>query len=122
MSSTTLISAGLLCAFFVSGACGLIHEITWTRLLRLVMGNTTFSVTTVLCAFMGGLALGSYAGGRLIDSRNDPLRVFAFLEGAIALYCLVLPWLIDTAEPVYRIIYQTTHPSFYVFGLIQFLF
>ncbi|HUU39397.1 MAG TPA: fused MFS/spermidine synthase [Desulfatiglandales bacterium] len=114
--------AGVLCAFFVSGACGLIHEVAWTRLLRLVMGNTTFSITTVLCAFMGGLALGSYLGGRIIDRRSDPLRVFAFLEGTIALYCFLLPWLIDGTQPVYRFLYQNTHTSFYVFSLIRFIF
>jgi len=100
----------------------LVHEVAWTRLLRLVMGNTTFSITTVLCAFMGGLALGSYMGGRIIDRRHDPLRVFAFLEGTIALYCFVLPWLIDGAQPIYLLIYQNTHTSFYVFSLIRFVF
>ena len=112
----------VLCAFFISGAAGLIHEVAWTRLLRLVMGNTAFSITTVLCAFMGGLALGSFLGGRFIDRRNDPLRVFAFLEGTIALYCFLLPWLIQGAEPLYRLIYQNTHTSFYLFSLIRFVF
>jgi len=32
------ISIAVLGAFFVSGACGLIHEVAWTRLLRLIMG------------------------------------------------------------------------------------
>ena len=108
--------------FFVSGACGLVHEVAWTRLLRLIMGNTTFSITTVLCAFMGGLALGSYLGGRLIDRRHDPLRVFALLEACVGVYCLSLPWLIHGAEPVYRLLYQNTHTSFYVFSLIRFVF
>jgi spermidine synthase len=109
-------------AFFLSGAAGLIHEVVWTRLLRLVMGNTAFSITTVLCAFMGGLALGSFLGGRFIDRRKDPLRVFAFLEGTIALYCFLLPWLIQGVEPLYRLIYQNTHTSFYLFSLIRFVF
>jgi spermidine synthase len=122
VASLQAVGTGVLCAFFVSGACGLIHEVAWTRLLRLVMGNTTFSITTVLCAFMGGLALGSYLGGRIIDRRDDPLRVFAFLEGTIALYCFVLPWLIDGTQPIYRLIYQNTHTSFYVFSLIRFVF
>jgi spermidine synthase len=112
----------VLCTFFVSGACGLVHEVAWTRLLRHVMGNTTFSITTVLCAFMGGLALGSYLGGRFIDRRKDSLRIFALLEGTIAVYCFMLPWLIQGTEPIYRFIYQHTHTSFYVFSLIRFLF
>ncbi|MBW1915064.1 MAG: hypothetical protein JRI86_09020, partial [Deltaproteobacteria bacterium] len=51
------VGMAILFAFIISGACGLIHEVAWTRLLRLVMGNTTYAITTVLCAFMGGLAL-----------------------------------------------------------------
>jgi len=109
-------------AFFVSGACGLIHEVAWTRLLRLIMGNGTFSTTTVLCVFMGGLALGSYLSGRFIDRRHDLLRIFALFEGIIGVYCFLLPWLINGAEPLYRVIYQNTHTSFYLFSLIRFVF
>lgn len=121
------IGTAILCAFFVSGVCGLLHQIVWTRLLRHVMGNDTFAITTVLCAFMGGLALGSYAGGRLIDRRRDALRVFAILEGAIALYCLLLPALIDLTdlthltEPIYVHIYRSTEASFYTFSLLLLL-
>ena len=112
----------VLCAFVISGACGLIHEVAWTRLLRLVMGNTTYSITTVLTAFMGGLALGSYLGGRIIDQRNDPLRIFAILEGSIAVYCFLLPFLIQSTEPIYSFLYQNTSANFYFFSIIRFLF
>ena len=112
----------ILCAFIISGACGLIHEVAWTRLLRLVMGNTTYSITTVLTAFMGGLALGSYLGGRIIDRRHDPLRIFAILEGNIAIYCFLLPFLIQGTEPIYSFLYQNTHTNFYIFSIIRFLF
>ncbi|MBI4880356.1 MAG: hypothetical protein HY812_11960 [Planctomycetes bacterium] len=67
--SSRALARGVLAAFFVSGFCGLVHEVVWTRLLRLVMGNTTHAVTTVLCAFMGGLALGSFIGGRAAEPR-----------------------------------------------------
>ena len=52
--------------FFISGATGLIYEVVWTRLLTQVMGNTHYSIATVLTVFMAGLALGSYLGGRPI--------------------------------------------------------
>ncbi len=119
--SRTLI-AGALVAFFLSGAAGLIHEVTWARLFRHVMGNTTLAIATVLSVFMAGLALGSFIGGRIIDRRSDPLRVLAFLEGTIAVYCLLLPWLIDVSQPVYRLIYQNTHASFHVVSLVRFVF
>ncbi len=108
--------------FFLSGAVGLIYEIVWTRLLRLVMGNTVFSITTVLCAFMGGLALGSFLGGKIIDRRNDPLKIYALLVGTVGIYSLFLPGIIKATELFYRPIYQNYHTSFYLFSLLRFLF
>ncbi|MGA1823397.1 MAG: fused MFS/spermidine synthase [bacterium] len=107
--------------FFLSGVVGLIYEILWTRLLRFVMGNTVFSITTVLCAFMGGLALGGYIGGKIIDRRDDPLRIYALLEGLIGIYSLFLPGIINATFLLYRLIYQNYHTSFYLFSLIRFL-
>ena len=48
--------------FFFSGASGLIFEVIWTRMFSLVFGATTLAISTVLTAFMGGLALGSFRG------------------------------------------------------------
>ncbi len=112
----------ILFLFFCSGALGLIYEIIWTRLLRHVMGNTVYSVTTVLCAFMAGLALGSWLGGKIIDRRGNPLKVYGLLEGAIGVYCLFLPVLIKSAEPGYRLLYQNFGQSHYLFNLLRFFF
>ena len=120
--SAAWILGAVLALFFISGACGLVYEIIWTRLLRLVMGNTVFSITTVLCAFMGGLAAGSYLGGRFIERRNDPLRVYAVLEAAVGVYCLLLPQIIHVAEPLYRIIYRDYHNVYLLFALTRFVF
>ncbi len=108
--------------FFFSGTSGLIYEIVWTRLLRHVMGNTVYSMTTALCAFMGGLALGSYIAGRIIDRRRDSLRIYGLIEGAVAVYCFCLPWLIGLTEPIFRYLYQHYHgnESAYGMSLIRF--
>jgi spermidine synthase len=119
-ASARWLRLGVLGAFFVSGLCGLVQEVAWTRLLRHVMGNSTLAITTVLCVFMGGLALGSWLGGRWVDRRRDPLRVFAVLEGSIGLYCFFLPWLIPAMQPLVRTLYQHTEASYYVFSLIRF--
>ncbi len=39
------IHAILLILFFLSGICGLIYEVVWSRMLTLVMGNTVFATT-----------------------------------------------------------------------------
>ncbi|MCJ7796942.1 MAG: hypothetical protein MUQ56_09285, partial [Thermoleophilia bacterium] len=53
--------------FFLSGFTSLIYEVIWIRKFGLVFGVTTYAVSTVLAAFFAGLAIGSYAAGRLID-------------------------------------------------------
>ncbi|MEO8427555.1 MAG: hypothetical protein ABI651_10640, partial [Verrucomicrobiota bacterium] len=55
----------LLVCFVCSGVSGLIYEVAWVRSLELIFGATTFAIATVLAAFMGGLALGSYSMGRV---------------------------------------------------------
>jgi len=107
--------------FFVSGATGLIYEVVWTRLLTLVMGNTHYSIATVLTAFMGGLALGSYAGGKIIDRFFNPLALYALLEGAIGFYCLAIPGLIDWAFPLFKSIYLNSGSSYTEASLYRFL-
>jgi len=111
----------ILLFLLLSGSCGLIYEIVWMKMLTLVIGNTVFAITTVLTAFMGGLALGSFLAGRFIDKIKDPLRTYGILEGGIGAYALLLPLFIAGTEPLFRIIYQGINPSFYTFSLLRFV-
>ncbi len=109
--------------FFVSGACGLMHEVIWTRLFRHVMGNTTYAVSMVLTVFMGGLALGGYLGGLFMDRRKPaPLKVLTILEGGIALSAVLMPLFIQLAQPLYKAAYSLTGDSFALVTLLRFLF
>ena len=68
----------LLCGLLLlSGAAGLIYQVAWVRLLGLSFGVTVHAISTVLAAFMGGLAIGSVVGGRLADRIRRPLLVYA---------------------------------------------
>jgi len=107
--------------FFVSGATGLIYEVMWTRLLTLVLGNTHYSVSTVLATFMGGLALGSFFGGRLIDRGGKPLLIYALLEGAIGIYCFLIPHFIDASLPFFQWIYSNFQQSYTLTSFSRFL-
>ena len=51
--------------FFFSGFCSLVYEVVWLRLAMASFGTTTPAISIVLSVFMGGLALGSWAAGRL---------------------------------------------------------
>lgn len=108
--------------FFLSGAAGLVYEVVWLRMLILVFGSTQFAVGTILTAFMGGLALGSFLFGRRIDRHGNPLRLYGLLELGIGLYALLIPLLFDLLVPVYTTIWNRFAPSFFTFSLIRFGF
>ncbi len=95
----------LLC-FFFSGATGLLYEVVWIRLFGFTLGNTHHSITIVVSVFMGGLALGSWLGGRVADRSRDPLRLYGALILAIGVVCIAIPFLIDAFEPLFRWIYS----------------
>ena len=107
--------------FFLSGACALTYEVMWTRRLTLVFGNTVHSVSTVLVAFMGGLALGSAVFGRLIDKRENPIRVYAWLEIGIGVSALLIPFALAALNPAYRFIYAKVGSSSTTMILIRFV-
>ena len=50
----------LLVLFFFSGVSSLVYQVVWARMLTVVFGTTLLATSTVLSAFMAGLALGSY--------------------------------------------------------------
>lgn len=112
----------LLLFFFLSGGCGLIYEVVWTKLFALTMGGTTYALSTVLAAFMGGLALGSRYGGKWIDRRGNPLLIYGLLEGAIGLYCLLVPWLMDFVPAILSPFYDKYYTSnLFLFGMMRFI-
>lgn len=86
---------------FCSGLCALIYQIVWLRELRHVFGASTPASAAVLAVFMGGLGLGSHHLGPRADRTARPLRMYAWLEGGIALAAAVSPLLLDGARALY---------------------
>ena len=74
--------------FFGSGLTSLVYELLWVRRLNLIFGSTTYSVTTVLAAFMAGLGVGGYLIGRRVDTGRRGLRTYAYLELGVAVLAL----------------------------------
>jgi spermidine synthase len=118
-SSTTRRLIGL--CFVFSGATGLIYEVLWARMLGLVFGATTLAISTVLAAFMGGLALGSAVAGRLAHRIRKPLSVYGWMEIGIAIYALLVPLLFRWVDNLYALIWQQFQPGFFTFSLWRFL-
>ncbi len=111
----------LLC-FFASGFSGLVYQVIWVRELILVFGATTFAISTVLTAFMGGLALGSFYFGRRSVSISDPLRLYALLEIGIGVYGLLVPFIFAALPIIYQPLWRWLQLSFFALSIIRFLF
>lgn len=81
--------------FLLSGAAGLVYQVTWQRLLFAAFGSDLASVTIIVSAFMAGLGLGALAGGAAADRwPQRALDLFAGCEALIGLYGLASPALL----------------------------
>lgn len=86
--------------FFLSGAAALSYEVVWARLLARVLGSDASAAGIVIAVFMGGLGLGARLGARRAASVERPVRAFAALLGAIALWAALSPWILRILEPI----------------------
>src|SRR5262245_35061372 len=80
---------GLLLAIaFFTGLASFIYEISWIRMLSLVLGASSHSFELMLAAFILGLALGGLAMRRRVDAERDPARLLATVQVAMGLAAL----------------------------------
>ena len=59
MKTTTIRISITAIALGVSGAVSMVYELAWTRALALVIGSSTYAFTSMLVAFLVGIAGGS---------------------------------------------------------------
>lgn len=99
--------------FFIGGFTTLVYELTWVRLLKQIFGSDNLAVSTILTVFIGGIAFGSYAAGKLIKKYCDSnqkldrkskenfklgqaymlVYVYGASQLALGLYAILVPFL-----------------------------
>jgi spermidine synthase len=107
--------------FILSGAAGLMYEVVWSRQLVLVFGNTTQAISTILTGFFGGLAIGSFLGGRLADRVRSPLRLYGAIELVLVVVVLLTPVTFRLLHEVYRGVFPSIESQPIVLALIRFV-
>jgi spermidine synthase len=110
----------VLAIFILSGAAGLMYEVVWSRQLVLVFGNTTQAVSTILTGFFGGMAVGSFLGGRLADRVRSPLRLYGVIELLLVVVVVATPVTFRLLHEVYRGAYGALEGSFEAIALLRF--
>ncbi len=109
--------------FLLSGAAALMYQVVWFRSLSLVFGGSHLAVTTILCVFMAGLALGSFLFGRFLIRRpGSLLRLYAFLEFGIALSGAMFMLLMKIYPSLFVFFAHLTGASSFHLTLIRVLF
>jgi spermidine synthase len=89
--------------FFLSGFCGLVYQLIWTRLAFAAFGVITPVLSVVISIFMAGLSLGAWAGGRWIGALVrrtglSPICFYALAEFIIGLGAFAVPKLFDLGK------------------------
>jgi spermidine synthase len=96
-------------AFVASGASSLFAEVTWNRMLIVIVGNSMTATALIIVVFMGGLGLGSYTGGKLIGTRRPSLVPYLLLETAIGSYILLSPSIFDLLSHAFSALAESVH-------------
>lgn len=80
--------------FFLSGVAALVYEMSWSRQVGLVVGNTAGAAAVVLSAVFTGFAAGHLLGGRLVG-RLSPLFGYGVAELVAAGWACLVPALLQ---------------------------
>ena len=97
--------------FYLSGIAGLIYQVLWLRRLSVIFGVTVYAASTVLAAFMAGLALGSALADRVLRRGVAPLAAFGVAEIMIGVTGLLSPILLDAASALYLVLHHAAPDS-----------
>lgn len=73
---------------FATGMASFIYEISWIRMLALVLGSSTHAFELMLATFIFGLALGGFAIRRAVDRTGHPERLLGWVQVAMGLCAL----------------------------------
>ena len=73
----------------------MLYQVAFGKRLATVYGATAYAVSAVLAAFMGGLALGSWIGGRYGGRVRRPLLVYGLAEATVGVVCALTPLLFE---------------------------
>ena len=113
----------MLIVTFGTAVASFVYEISWIRMLSLVLGSATHSFELMLSAFIFGLAIGSFWVRRRADAFADPVRVLGavqWLMGAFAMATIPLYLLSFRATSALIPALAATNGAYIVFCLARY--
>ena len=86
-----------------------------------VFGNSTYAISTVIAAYMAGLALGSWYGGKFNKKRSNQILYYLILEIGIGISALMVSLIILNIDNFYGIVYTFLNQNLTSLLIIRFL-
>lgn len=83
---------------FITGAAGLIYEVTWQKYLSRILGSDNIATAVILASFLGGLSGGYYLCGKLTTKVRNHFKAYALLEGIIAVWGIFFPMIFEAVD------------------------
>jgi spermidine synthase len=109
-------------AIGVSGFAALLYEVVWTRALATVFGSSVYALSTMLTAFLAGIALGSLIySARIRRGGTDALTLLGNIQLRIAFSAALFACVLMILPEIYILIIRHFSSSFGWFSLFQFL-
>ncbi len=96
----------------LTGFAALVYEVSWFRLMGLILGGSAYAFSVMLLAFLTGIASGGWAGGRLADGAlkqlgpGGPLKVLAFIQAGIAVLTYAMMFLYEELPFLFLQVYS----------------
>ncbi len=111
---------------FLGGVAALAWELLWQHHASLALGVSAEGTAITLATTMGGMTLGAIVAGNLLERRRtrNPLRLYAWLEGAVGVFGLLLSPCFKLVAAVDTSVYQmnpSLAPAIHLMGLAAVL-
>lgn len=95
---STFFSLFLYVIVFITGAAGLIFQVTWQKYVSRLLGSDSIATAIILGTFLGGLSLGYYLCGKFSTRIKNHFKAYAILEGIIGGWCVSFPRIFQVVE------------------------
>ncbi len=110
----------LIAASFLTGAASFIYEISWIRMLNLVLGTSTHAFELMLSAFILGLALGGFWIKHRIDRLAQPVQFLGWIQVIMGVMALITVVAYNSSFNIMQLLMRSvtaTDSGYFLFNL-----
>jgi len=107
--------------FFLTGFASLAYEILWTRALSMFFGSSVYAFSSILAAFLLGIASGSSYYAKRIPEKADPYQFFSLIQFRISLAAVFFVGVFMGIPFLLIRLFGWLHGSFALFQAAQFV-